>query len=196
MMVATTSSLAILSLIIFRVHSEPWVKDGLLTSDEVYWVNREVKKADDVCAGDRDCKVRIVTAVRDVLNLRRALRRPYGSQLVFDTIRQTCDNLEGGIFVQKQCFEAIPIPNSTDEAMAAAGFRRYGVSRRGFNSLRTGMSLSEVEFILGDDNERVSYASSGGYSSSMYQWRAGTGMIVVTFSDYKLSAYSQFGLRP
>ncbi len=78
--------------------------------------------------------------------------------------------------------------------MRLAGYTRAGITSAGYIQLRIGMELDEVEYILGDYGEEVSYASSGGYSASIYQWKAGRRMIVVTFSDYKLSGRSQSGL--
>ena len=78
--------------------------------------------------------------------------------------------------------------------MNLAGFRRAGITREGYSQLRIGLRMKEVEFILGEYGDEVSYASSGGYSASTYRWTSGRRIIVVSFSDDEVSGRSQSGL--
>lgn len=78
--------------------------------------------------------------------------------------------------------------------MKLAGYTKAGITSEGYGQISIGMGMREVEYILGDYGEEVSYAASGGYSAAIYQWTAGRRMIVVSFTDFAVSGRSQSGL--
>lgn len=80
--------------------------------------------------------------------------------------------------------------------MLLAGIPPAGVTMQGYGKIRTRMSLSEVEYILGGPGEQVSYVGYGGHSNEVLRWEGGRGMIFVTLIDYEVAGKSQSGLRP
>lgn len=115
------------------------------------------------------------------------------SDVTRQRLRQSCDQHVEDLQAFLECL--IPRRNvSFEEGMRLAGYTKAGITSSGYSQLRIGMELDEVEYILDDYGEEVSYAASGGYSASMYRWTASRRMIIVTFSDYKVSGRSQSGL--
>lgn len=57
-----------------------------------------------------------------------------------------------------------------------------------------GMDMWDVEYILDDFGEELSYASSGGYSAATYNWASGRRLIIVSFPNDQVSGQSQSGL--
>lgn len=66
------------------------------------------------------------------------------------------------------------------------------VSRREYEQLREGMTLQEVQRIVGDNGK----ALSGGTGSRIYSWQNGNGSnVIVTFDGGAVSGKSQVGLQ-
>jgi len=99
---------------------------------------------------------------------------------------------------------------------AASGCGGSKVSKNNFDKINVGMTLTEVESVLGKGEEQAS-ASTGGsvevpgvsgggvsvpgqkidvpkMSAQSYAWKEGTKIITITFLDGKVSAKAQAGL--
>ncbi|WP_430452737.1 hypothetical protein [Rhodopirellula europaea] len=71
------------------------------------------------------------------------------------------------------------------------------MTKDSYNEIKTGMTLDEVEAILGDGTEQTSSdASFGGISIDMQRmvWQNEDKIISITFSHGKVKAKSQLGL--
>lgn len=162
-----------------------------LTRDEERYVER-VYPLVDQCS-TQECKDKTVLAIAETVNLRRALNAAFVGPAVFDALRTPCERLDADVLAQLECFRARQ-GISFEEGMRMAGFRPAGVTREGYSQLRIGMRMKEVEFILGDYGDELSYASSGGYSAATYQWSDGRKTIIVSFADDEVSGRAQTGL--
>lgn len=142
---------------------------------------------------DAECRTRAFQTIAEIIRLRRSIYVQLMSEPTLSRLKESCDQHQEDLELMLSCLRARQNV-SFEEGMKLAGYTRAGITAEGYSQLRIGMEMREVEYILGDYGEEVSYAASRGYSASLYQWKAGRRIIVVTFSDYKLSARSQSGL--
>lgn len=144
------------------------------------------------CA-DQTCRDDLVAKQLAIVALRREMRTVTRSQHLFDRLRMLCDRQPDDLDAQLHCFEALQ-GISFEGAMALVGYTPAGVTMDGYSQIRIGMTMNEVDYILGDYGEELSYASSGGYSVATYAWRTGRRSIIVTFEDDKVAGRAQAGL--
>ncbi len=164
---------------------------GRLTEDERCAISQYDGQYE--ACDNQTCRERILGQMLRVVELRRRLRRTTGSAHLFNQIRRPCDQASS-IDAQLECFTSTE--NITfEDAMAMAGYTTAGVTYDGYAQLSMQMTMDEVEYILGGPGEETAYASSGGYSSATYIWRAGRRAIVLSFSNAHLSARAQIGLQ-
>jgi hypothetical protein len=66
-----------------------------------------------------------------------------------------------------------------------------------FNKIENGLTLEQVEQIIGGKGELQSSAGDGQFKSDIYMWKGNTigGNANVTFQDGKVMAKAQFGLE-
>ncbi|MCC6329654.1 MAG: hypothetical protein IT174_14150 [Acidobacteria bacterium] len=70
------------------------------------------------------------------------------------------------------------------------------ISMDSYNQLKTDMSKTEVEGILGGPGEELSSSSGGGLTFTVYKWLGKDySAIIVTFQNGKLKYKSQVGLK-
>jgi len=89
---------------------------------------------------------------------------------------------------------AEPVPEAQERAEAKPG-QEYTLAQ--FESLETGMTLGEVEELLGAEGELLSTIAIDGmleHSSRMWQNPGGSNM-VLNFEGDRLTGKTQFGLR-
>ncbi|WP_133726920.1 MULTISPECIES: hypothetical protein [unclassified Novosphingobium] len=139
------------------------------------------------------CKEHRIVKIGEILNDRRQMRASLGSQIAFDKVRMECEDKFPDIDAQAACFSEKKNAtfSSIPEKFKPA---RYGVTRAGYNQLRTKMTLGEAEWILGDDFQEVSYSSYGGYSSAMYRWGNVRRGILLIFQNEELRSMSIYGM--
>ena len=81
--------------------------------------------------------------------------------------------------------------------LVIAGCSKSGVSKDNYDKIENGMTLAEVEKILGPDKKGASGAATlGGLTGkgATYVWEAGDKKITVAFKDDKVVSKSQIGL--
>lgn len=111
----------------------------------------------------------------------------------FSKLKQSCDSLQDDLQAMLECLQARQMV-SWEDGMRLAGYTKAGVTREGYAQIRMGMDMRDVEYILDDFGEELSYASSGGYSAATYKWAAGRRLIIISFSNDQVSGRSQSGL--
>ncbi len=80
---------------------------------------------------------------------------------------------------------------------AIAGCSKPGVTKEGFDKIENGMTLAEVEKILGSDKKGGKVAGGIGDlagAGSAHVWEDGDKKITVTFKDDKVTDKAQVGL--
>ena len=181
---------------VFSVGIEIWLAGTnprpTLTADEQCYAE-QVHPQLIACADERACREDVATAYVSVINSRRRLRNAYQSEVVYDRLRGPCEQLASRVKDQAECFSA-KASLSKEDGFAVAGLSKAGITRRGASMLRTGMSMDEVEFILGSPGDQAAYSGGGGYSHAIYRWQQGRRLMVVSFSDDRVTGYSQSGL--
>lgn len=190
-------SITCFAAMVFYVGSGDYIPNGsgyssILTEAEKCYVER-VRHRFENCNGSPDCNPANSAIVIEAINYRRKLKAKFRNSLVFDALRRPCEAMDNNLNQQRDCFKQRS-EFSDAQGMRAASYARAGVSRKGFSQLRTGMSLDDVEFILGSRGARVSYVSSGGMSIGTYRWSSGKGSIIVSFRDDLVGGYTQIGL--
>ncbi|WP_334185098.1 hypothetical protein [Novosphingobium sp.] len=162
-----------------------------LTRDEERYILRVTPQID--ACGDPQCKQQTALKALEIINLRRALNATFVAPALFDALRNPCENLDTDLDAQLACFR-LRKGITFEAGMKLAGFTRAGITRAGYSQIRIGMQMKEVEFILGDMGDEVSYVSSGGYSTGSYRWQGKRGTIIVTFKDDEVSGRTQVGV--
>lgn len=178
---------------VFDARTTDEVLKQLSADEKVYLVLVQPQIEMNCPDQDSVCRDGVAQAIRDVINFRRGVYTRFGFE-VFDKLRAQCE-ANPSVFSQRDCFSS-RLALSYRKAMQLAGIPSAGVTMRGYWKLRTRMSLSEVEYILGGPGEQISYVGYGGHSNEAIQWRSGHGMIVLTFIDSELAGKSQSGLSP
>jgi hypothetical protein len=167
------------------------IKWADLSRDEKSFVERTAVQADQ-CPNE-ECRADLFLKIAQAVTLRRSVGAQSLSEVTSRELKRSCDQHEGALEIMLDCLRARQ-NLSFENGMRIAGYTKAGINSRGYEQLRIGMELDEVEYILDDFGEEKAYAASGGYSASTYQWTAGRRIIVVSFADYKLSGRSQSGL--
>ncbi len=162
-----------------------------LTREEKIFAERVAHQA-DTCTTE-DCRDQVFLKIAQIITLRRSVRGELLSDHTQSRLKRSCDAHENELDLMLSCLRARQ-NLSFEEGMRLAGYTEAGISSEGYTQIRIGMEMREVEYILGEYGEELSYAASGGYSASTYQWKAGRRIIVVSFADYKVSGRSQSGL--
>jgi hypothetical protein len=162
-----------------------------LSREEKRYAERLILQS-DLCGGGK-CSEQAIDSLAQIIRARRMVRGELMSDVTLSQLKQSCDEHENDVQGMLQCL-TLRQKVSFEDGMRLAGYTRAGITSEGYTQLRIGMEMREVEYILGDYGEELSYASSGGYSASTYQWTAGRRIIIVSFADYKVSGRSQSGL--
>lgn len=164
---------------------------GRLTADEECYVTFAMQEAGK-CEGEL-CKEKRVVKIGEVINYRRQMRASLHNQSAFDKFRLDCEEKFPDIDAQAACFsekKGATFSTIPDKYKP----HRYGITRAGYYQLRTRMTLDEVEWILGDDYNQISYSSYGGYSSAMYRWGNLRRGILLAFQNEELRSMSIYGM--
>lgn len=164
---------------------------SMLTPGERCYIEQVIPQ--QIACSDQTCRDEFIGKLRDVVQFRRELRGSASSEYLFNIVRQPCEHMSDNIAQQAACFDELHLLNF-EEVMALVGFTQSGVTRAGYAQLHMHMTMREVEYILGDMGEEVSYASHGGYSSAIYRWGTSRRSILVTFSNDELTGRTQLGL--
>lgn len=162
-----------------------------LSRHERLYAERMAVQADH-CENE-DCRDQIILKIAQVITLRRSVRGELLSDYTQSRLQRSCDEHEENLQAMVDCLRARQNV-SFEDGMRLAGFTQAGITSEGYSQIRIGMEMREVEYILDDFGEELSYVASGGYSASTYQWTAGRRIIIVSFADYKVSGRSQNGL--
>jgi hypothetical protein len=171
--------------------TEAPLKWANLSSEEKRHVERLAPQA-DLCS-TQECRAEAFESIRQIIRLRRTVYGKSMSDVTLSRLRWSCDKPEFDLQAIVECLRARQNV-SFEDGMRLAGHSRAGITAEGYAQIRIGMEIDEVEYILDDFGEELSYASSGGYSAATYQWIAGRRIIIVSFSDDKVSGRSQSGL--
>lgn len=71
-----------------------------------------------------------------------------------------------------------------------------GPTMNKYNEIKTGMTKSEVEKILGGKGEEISSSSGGGFTFSAHKWAGEKfSYVMVTFKNDKVMSKSQYGMK-
>lgn len=140
-----------------------------------------------------ECREQAYDLIVQIMKLRRSVKGQSMSDLTLSRLKGSCDDRQDDLQAIHQCLRDRQ-NLSFEDGMRLAGYTKAGITSEGYAQIRIGMEMREVEYILDGYGDEMSYASSGGYSASVYQWTAGRRIIVVSFSDYKVSGRSQSGL--
>lgn len=85
----------------------------------------------------------------------------------------------------------ITTSNSSDQPSSAVG-----VTKEGYESIKTGMKYEDVVKIFGKEGEEISSNDIAGYKTIVYKWSGEKALSAVTiiFQNGKVTSKSQFGL--
>lgn len=168
------------------------VANADLTSDEQSYGNDLLRKFRALCQAQGEvCDRPAIESIIIALNARRQVVSLMLPSIVRSEVWYECSAAQPDAEVA--CLKRFST-KTYEEMMQALGYRFSGVTMRGYSQLRMGMSLDDVEFILGPGVE-ASYVGGYGTSVSMYSWKRGMANIIVSFRDERVSGRSQIGLR-
>lgn len=87
-------------------------------------------------------------------------------------------------------------PSTSNTTSSPTTTTKAGLTLEKYNKIKTGMTLKEVQDILGSAGEETSSSEIGKYKSVVYKWSGDNySFIIATFSNDKLSYKSQGGLK-
>lgn len=168
----------------------PLAWPGLSREEQLYAERLRVHA--DLCT-TLDCRSKTFELIFQAIVLRRSVSGELMSAPTASQLKRSCDGLHEDLQATLECLRARQ-KVSWEDGMRLAGYTKAGVTRAGYDQIRIGMDMRDVEYILDDFGEEVSYASSGGYSAATYKWAAGRRLIIVSFSNYQVSGRSHSGL--
>ncbi|HEX7820648.1 MAG TPA: hypothetical protein VF463_08510 [Sphingobium sp.] len=170
---------------------EDWSKPYLTRSEQIFVDDARAKVA-EFCATKKEveCQTDLESAIRDAVNGRRINAVVMRWSASADHVSYHCSDLS--IISRLKCLSDLRGLNY-DQAMAHAGYKRFGITREGYGKISIGMNMRDVEFILGQGEEQA-YSGGYGHSAAMYRWQKGKAMITISFRDNEVSGRAQFGL--